>query len=171
LSRDITIRYAVRGTDDEEAVVGLIDEYLRWMALELKSKMQVDLPKSMFAEIRASLGEFWPPRGRLLVAQEGSRRIVGTGAIRSIDSKIGEIKRMYLKPEARGEGIGGKLLDRLILDAAEMKLSEVRLSSGPFTTRAHALYRSRGFQKRDYYQEAEPPREFSDRWLFFERKV
>jgi carbonic anhydrase len=94
---------------DIEAVRDLWTEY--WASLGLPPDFQ------NFAEERLALpGAYAPPQGRLLIALvEG--KPAGTAALRPLSGRSCEAKRLYVRPEYRGRGIGRALVDRLINEA------------------------------------------------------
>lgn len=94
--------------------------------------------------LAASDDDFSPPRGCFLVARLLGQP-VGCGALRVVDPEIGEIKRMWVDPRARGLGIGRKLLIELERRARTLKLKMLRLESNESLKEAHALYRSAGY--------------------------
>ena len=65
------------------------------------------------------------------------------GCLKRIGPETAEIKRMYVDPSRRREGIGRALLDELLSAARHAGYQSVRLDSPDFMTAAHALYRSR----------------------------
>ncbi|MDQ3020341.1 MAG: GNAT family N-acetyltransferase [Bacteroidota bacterium] len=70
----------------------------------------------------------------------------GCGAIKEYSKDISEIKRMYVKPDFRGQGIGKKILTALELWAAELNFSECILETGKKQTDAIRLYQSAGYE-------------------------
>jgi GNAT superfamily N-acetyltransferase len=78
---------------------------------------------------------------------------------------------MYVDPDARGDHLGARILDRLIDTAREAGASVVRLDTCEFMTDAQRLYRSRGFVERDPYEGTEIPERLRTYWLFFERPL
>jgi putative acetyltransferase len=71
---------------------------------------------------------------------------VGCGALLHDPRGWGEVKRMYVRPDMRGGGIGMMLLAALSGRASHLKLPLLRLETGIYTTEALALYRRAGFQ-------------------------
>lgn len=71
---------------------------------------------------------------------------VGCGAIRPIDDKATEVKRMYVIPEARGHGIAQQILAQLELLAVADGFSVTRLETGIRQPEAVALYEKAGYQ-------------------------
>lgn len=70
---------------------------------------------------------------------------VGCGAVRILDEGRAEVKRMYVRPEARGAGVGRAILERLEREARERGATELVLEMGDNQPDARALYESFGF--------------------------
>ncbi len=83
-------------------------------------------------------------RGTFLVARDDGRA-VGCGAIRLIDPRTAEVKRMYVEPDQRGKGVGRAVLARLDAAARQMGAGRLVLETGIHSPEALALYRSAGF--------------------------
>ena len=116
------------------------------------------------------LVQFAPPAGRLVLVEE-SGVVLGCGCFPAITSEVAEIKRMYLRPEARGRGLGRRLLDALLDAARSAGYREARLDTDGLMPAAVGLYRAAGFRPCDPYPESEIPREFHGRWLFMQRDL
>jgi N-acetylglutamate synthase-like GNAT family acetyltransferase len=145
-------------------------EYLQW-ALEMMAKENVVFPGLFDSEsVRKSLVHYRPPEGRLLIAELRGDS-VGVGALRSLGHRFVEIKRMYVRPKARGLHAGSKILDGLIEEARSMNAKLIRLDSAWFMTQAQALYRSRGFIETTPYEGTEIPSNLQARWRFFEKTL
>ena len=115
----------------------------------------------------AKVQQFAPPQGRLLLG-EYETKIAGCACLRKIGEDIGEIKRMYVKPEFRRKGIGRSLLQAIIHEARQIGYSKIRLDTAPFAKEAQALYRSLGFQDIKPYAESEIPEKYRPYWIFME---
>lgn len=88
--------------------------------------------------------ELTPPDGVFLVAAIDGV-VVGCGGIRGHTADSAEIKRMYVRPHARGSGVARELLAALEGFARESGYREVRLETGTGQPEAMALYRSAGY--------------------------
>jgi putative acetyltransferase len=87
------------------------------------------------------------PGVRFLVARSGDAAL-GCAALRLDAEAYGEIKRMYVRPVARGTGLGRQLLAALEAEGRRAALTCLRLETGIHQPEAIALYRAAGFQER-----------------------
>jgi ribosomal protein S18 acetylase RimI-like enzyme len=93
------------------------------------------------------LAAIYAPPGFLLLATEEGRPI-GCVGLRPLEPGIGEMKRLYVAPAARGTGIGGALTVRLLAEARTAGLRAARLETLPDKMPAAvALYVALGFQE------------------------
>jgi putative acetyltransferase len=90
------------------------------------------------------------PEVRFLVARRAGEAL-GCGALWVKAGEYGEVKRMFLKPEARGLGIGRQILARIVAEAHAESLPLVRLETGNVSDDALRLYRAAGFRERGPY--------------------
>lgn len=97
-------------------------------------------------ELAGLPGAYAPPEGRLLAA-EVNGRIIGCVGLRKVEPGVCEMKRLYVKPEFRGRGIGRALAEAVIGEAREAGYQKMRLDTIDTMTDAISLYRSIGFQE------------------------
>src|SRR4249919_4131983 len=71
---------------------------------------------------------------------------IGCGAFKEYDKNTVEIKRMFVKPDARGKGIGGKILNELEQWAAGINYTATILETGKKQPEAIALYKKAGYE-------------------------
>jgi ribosomal protein S18 acetylase RimI-like enzyme len=88
--------------------------------------------------------DFAAPHGRFVVAYRDGRA-VACGGVRRIEDEAGEIKRLYVAPGARGQGLARRVLDDLEVAARELGCSRVRLDTGARQPEALALFRAAGY--------------------------
>lgn len=126
------------------------------------------------ADIAALPAPYVLPTGVLLVALEAAHpspppdeAALGTGALIAYEPPaIAEIKRVYVRPRARGRGIG-EAVTRALLDwAGRLGFTRVRLDTAPELLAARALYERLGFEAIPPYRTYDAPGT-----LFFERSV
>ncbi len=95
--------------------------------------------------------------------------IAGMGGLRKLTEDVVEVKRMYVKPEFRGKGLGKSLLDKLLETAKNCGYSKVCLDTGVFMKAAQKVYRSAGFYDIEEYPESEVPKEVRHNWIYMEK--
>jgi DNA-binding MarR family transcriptional regulator/GNAT superfamily N-acetyltransferase len=109
--------------------------------------------------IGASAEELTPPRGYFVIARLNGQAI-GCGVIKC-HRDSGEIKRMWVDPNARGLGVGRRILERLEAIARERGLPMLRLETNRTLKEAQSLYRSAGFEEVPAFNH-EP---YADHWF------
>jgi putative acetyltransferase len=104
-------------------------------------------------ELAGLPGDYAPPDGRLLLA-EYRGQLAGCVALHRIDSGICEMKRLYLRPQLRGKGVGRVLAESVIAEARAIGYRKIRLDTvEPVMPNAVALYRRLGFVEIEPYRE------------------
>jgi ribosomal protein S18 acetylase RimI-like enzyme len=92
-------------------------------------------------------GDYAPPEGRLLLA-EYDGELAACVALHKLEPGICEMKRLYLRPQFRGKGLGRALADRIIADARQIDYHRMRLDTvEPVMKDAVAMYRKLGFKQ------------------------
>jgi ribosomal protein S18 acetylase RimI-like enzyme len=95
-------------------------------------------------EVSALPGVYAPPGGAIALA-ESAGRALGVVALRHLTDSVCEMKRLYVRPEARGAGIGRGLAEAIMTAARQAGYRTVRLNTHDMMSSAIALYRDLGF--------------------------
>ncbi len=104
-------------------------------------------------ELAALPGDYAPPDGRLLLA-EVDGQAAGCGALHRLDTNNCEIKRLYVRPQFRGQRLGRILTERLIAEARALGYEAMRLDTIADKMReAVELYHRLGFREIAPYRE------------------
>ena len=119
----------------------------RELFLEYAQSLGFSLCFQNFDQELADLpGDYAPPEGRLLLA-EYAGQLAGCVALHKLDSAICEMKRLYLRPQFRGKGLGRLLAEKIIAEARRIGYEHMRLDTvGPVMKDAVAMYRRFGFK-------------------------
>lgn len=85
-------------------------------------------------------------KGAFVIARIGEAAI-GCGAVRPLDPGVGEIKRMFVDPQMRGQGVARAILRKLEEASRDLGFKVVRLETGTLQPEAIRLYETRGYTK------------------------
>lgn len=143
-----------RGGAARAPLTGIVDardmEAVRVLLREYQAELGIDLCFQGFdTELRELPWEY----AAILVAADGS----GCVALRPLGDGAAELKRLYVRPHARGSGIGRALAEAAVARARELGFARVRLDTLPSMTAARALYRELGFVEIEAYRHNPDP--------------
>lgn len=148
---------------DEPVVVGLLREYIDEIASRYYGRPATDV------EIDTAIAEdsndgLHPPKGVFLLARTGAEPS-GCVGFRELRPGVAEIKRMYVKPEVRGLGLGGRLLATAEQHARDLDFQSIRLDTRHDLVEARTLYAKHGFHEIPAYNN----NPYAQHW--FEKKL
>lgn len=123
--------------DDAAAVLAI------WREFIASSPVNLDYQRND-AEFASLPGKYAAPKGRVLLADRNGE-IEGCIAFREVSAEICEMKRLYVRPRARGINLGRDLVTRLIDEARISGYREMRLDVMEKFLAARKLYESFGF--------------------------
>lgn len=122
----------------------LFEEYAAWLAIDLCFQ-------NFEKELAGLPGAYAPPPGRLFLAIDNDA-VAGCVALRDLGDGVCEMKRLFVRPQFQGRGIGGALTAQIISEARKLGYQRMRLDTIPSKMeRAVAVYRSLGFEEIEPY--------------------
>lgn len=134
--KTVDIRPA-RFPEDIDAVRSIFGEYVKSATVSLEFQ-------DYEAEFAGLPGKYAPPQGRLLLAWQ-DQGVVGCAALRPVDLATCEMKRVYVRPAARGEGLGRQLVALILQEARSAGYTRICLDVLPEFEVATRIYESFGF--------------------------
>jgi GNAT superfamily N-acetyltransferase len=124
---------------------------------EYAEAIATDLEYQGFAAELAGLpAPYAPPNGALLIAHADAS-VAGCVGLRPLDSRTGEMKRLYVRPAYRSSGVGRRLVEAAIQVARQAGYSALCLDTLPSMASAQALYHRLGFVEIPPYNSAHLP--------------
>lgn len=128
-------------------------EQARELFLEYAQSLGFSLCFQSFDQELAGLpGDYTPPDGRLLLAKY-REQLAGCVALHKLEAGVCEMKRLYLRPQFRGRGLGRLMAEAVIAEARLTGCRKIRLDTvEPVMPNAVAMYRRLGFKEIEPYR-------------------
>ena len=152
----VTIAIETPLQDDVRELVTLLNAYLNPLS---PPEFQFQMTVEQMAD----------PKTTVFVARDESGRAVGMGALKVESAEMAEVKRMFTRPEVRGQRVGVALLERIEALARDKGIAQLMLETGDVAgfEPAHRLYTNSGFVRRGAFLEY-PESPYS---AFFEKRL
>ncbi len=151
---------------------GLISEYVAWCRERYKTEpWLVEMAFShqgLDAELKRLTDLYTPPNGRMLLAED-ALEILGGVAYKHVDDDTCEMKRLFVRTNASGRGLGRKLCEALMQQAARDGYTTMRLDTTRDMVEAIGLYRAFGFK--DVAPFIDYPERMRPMMVFMERQI
>jgi putative acetyltransferase len=130
---------------------------VRELWLEYWESIGLPMDFQGFGDERKGLpGVYGEPGGALLLALDQDQP-AGTIALRRLDGRSGEVKRLYLRPKYRGQGLAKRLLETVIERAITLQYEWLYADTLPSMKEALRLYAGMGFEHAEAYSNAPTP--------------
>lgn len=139
--------------DETEEVQNLFSEYTQ-MLVESDEVLGDYLKLQGYdAELQHLTEKYGLPHGRLYLAYVDGKA-AGCIGLRRMDEETCEMKRLYVRPQYRGQKIAQKLVEKLLEEAKKIGYRTMLLDTMPFLQGAVRLYRNFGFYEVDRYNDS-----------------
>jgi len=144
-------------------------EYLRNAAIKnLGATGFVKNPREYVKSVFPEFASIKPYEGIIYLLMVDDKT-VGMGALRKLEDGVGEIKRMFIRPQFQGKGYGKEMMARLMDKARELGYHTLRLDTAYFLEAAVHVYKSAGFKERGEYPGTES--EGGPHYIYMEKKL
>ncbi len=125
-------------------------------------------PEDLIASFWTNLHKVLPPTGRLILVHDTNERLVGCGTLHQARPDAGELKRLYVRPEAKGCGLGRAIVDARIEAAREMGWRTLLVDAVKGNREMSRIYEKLGFRYIDRYPECSDPGEVAEFFIYMQ---
>jgi len=158
--------------DDADEMAAILTEYLSQAKAAL---IEAGAPQfDITHQIRYTMEDipsYLPPKGAIFTARDADGALHGVAFQRMIRPDVAEIKRLYVRPSARGTGLGKALVHAVMDEARRLGAKRLFLDTVTTMSEAVALYRGLGFTDIEPFPEAQSPPEISAFAIYLAREL
>ncbi len=130
-----------------------------------------DTPAGLKASFWPNLHWVLPPTGQLLLAHGGANRLVGCATLQPAGPDAGEVKRLYFRPEANGNGRGRRLVTAQMAAALSRGWRRVVVNILKSNTGSIRIFEALGFRYIDRYPDCVDPVELDPWFVYMQRDL
>lgn len=138
--------------DRQKEALELITEYTNTIRQQSEDVGPCLSSQHLSEELQDMQKKYGPPFGRIYLALV-DKKAAGCVALTRNNEEYCEIKRLYVRPEYRGQHISRALVEQVIADARSIGYQHMRLDTFPFMANAIKLYESYGFYYTERYND------------------
>ncbi len=146
-----------------------------WFSVATAELASIGGPKRTVDEM---MKDFWPgmqeylaPNGCTVLALDDEEKLLGTGSLRKIRPDAGDLKRMFVRPAARGAKLGLALVEKRIEVAREMGLTTLFTNTIHINHRMLNIYERLGFMRVPRFPECHEPPEMDHLLVYLKRDI
>lgn len=151
---DYTITSLSAVPDAREPLETMLHDYMSLMLGKLAALGGPELTsQDVLAGLWDDFGSYLPPFGRVLLAHDGKGTLIGCGFLRQVRPDAGEMKRLFVRDDARGTGLGRRLVSERMDAARQMGWNTLLVDTVRGNTAMLKLYESLGFHEIERYDE------------------
>lgn len=161
----------VTDLSDPSLRAALNDLFLEYYGVIVRKLSEAGMDHSYTPEIL--MASFWPkvqdilpPNGRVIVAQDATGRLVGCGTLHRVRPDTAEVKRLYVRPEAAGHGLGSAIVREWINSARGMGLGTLLVNVINSNRDPMGIFERIGFETIDRYPECADPIEADPYFIY-----
>ncbi len=160
----------VTEVDDRAALDALMHEFYTVMLKKFASAGGPPLysPRDFVELFWRNIHKFLPPSGRLVLVKDATSRLVGCGTLQQARADAGELKRLYVRPEAQGLGLGKAIIYERMKAAREMGWKTLLVNAIRGNQDMIRIYEKLGFRYIDRYPECSDPSEVEEFFVYMQ---
>lgn len=145
----------LQSLSDVEICDRLFRDYMSWLIDELYATHQIKITPEQEESLHRDFREEWPSMiedkgGIYLATLDGIPS--GVCSLKPINNEEVELKRFYVSPDCRGNGVGRQLIELALREAAQMGYQKTRLETFAFMKSAVKMYRAYGFEEVEAFE-------------------
>lgn len=158
---------------DRAELDALLGEYYTVIVRKVTSAGMVNdyTPSMLKASFWPNLRRVLPPDGRLMLVRDSAETLVGCATVHGIGPAVGELKRLYVRPEASGNGLGRALVTAQMAAARSMGWRRLMVNIIKDNRESIRIFEALGFRYVSRYQECSDPIEADPFFVYMQRDL